>query len=239
MTPGRKFSTSTSAVPTSRRTMSIASGRFKSRTTLFLPVLSCPNEVLAPLRSGGRARIMSPSGGSILMISAPISDRSRVQCGPAIVVVKSITRRRSKAFLIRIPRHRRCASPTVPRPGRPDEARAPGPASPAGSVRQNLAQEQPRALAFRVREEFGRRGALDNLAAIHEHHHVGDGTGKPHLVRHAHHRYALFSQLDHNVEHFFYHLRVERRSRLVEQHDFGLHAQHAGDRDALLLPAGE
>jgi hypothetical protein len=49
--------------------------------------------VLAPLRSGMRERIMSPSGASILMTSAPRSASSRVQRGPAIVVVKSSTLR--------------------------------------------------------------------------------------------------------------------------------------------------
>jgi hypothetical protein len=38
--------------------------------------------VLAPLCSGGRVRIMSPSGDSILITSAPRSANRRVQCGP-------------------------------------------------------------------------------------------------------------------------------------------------------------
>src|SRR2546428_5335016 len=67
---------------------------------LFLPVLSWPKEVLAPLRMGGRDRIMSPSGASSLITSAPRSANRRVQCGPAIVVVKSTTRRRSKALFV-------------------------------------------------------------------------------------------------------------------------------------------
>src|SRR5207302_3731573 len=70
------------------------------RITLFLPVLSWPKEVLEPLRRGGRDRIMSPSGASSLMISAPRSANSRVQCGPAIVVVKSTTRTPSKGLFI-------------------------------------------------------------------------------------------------------------------------------------------
>src|SRR3954453_16747154 len=100
MTPGRKFSTTTSAVTTRRRTASTAGGVLRSRTMLFFPALSCPKLVLAPLRSGGRVRIMSPSGASILITSAPRSANSRVQCGPAIVVVKSSTRTRSSAPVI-------------------------------------------------------------------------------------------------------------------------------------------
>src|SRR5271165_2141401 len=100
MTPGRKFSTTISAVATSRRTASTACGVFKSSTMLFLPALSCPKLVLAPLRNGGRVRIMSPSGASILITSAPKSANNLVPCGPAIVVVKSSTRTRSKAPVI-------------------------------------------------------------------------------------------------------------------------------------------
>src|SRR6516165_912494 len=55
------------------------------------------------------------------------------------------------------------------------------------SMRQDLAQEQFGAIALRVGEELLRRGALDDLAAVHEHHHVGDGAGKPHLVGDANH----------------------------------------------------
>jgi hypothetical protein len=45
------------------------------------------------------------------------------------------------------------------------------------------------------------------------------------------------ARLDHRIEHFLDHLGVERRGRLVEQHDLGLHAQRAGDGHALLLAA--
>src|SRR5437667_4991177 len=102
MTPGRKFSTTTSAVATSRRATSTPRGDFKSRTMLFLPAFNCPKLVLAPCRSGGRVRIMSPSGASILTTSAPRSASIRPQCGPAIVVVKSSTRRPAKALVISI-----------------------------------------------------------------------------------------------------------------------------------------
>jgi hypothetical protein len=59
--------------------------------------VSMLESVLAPLRSGMRERIMSPSGASILTTSAPRSASSRVQCGPAIVVVKSSTLRPDRA----------------------------------------------------------------------------------------------------------------------------------------------
>ena len=43
----------------------------------------------------------------------------------------------------------------------------------------------------------------------------------------------------HHVEHLADQLGVERRGRLVEQHQLRLHRQRAGDRDALLLAARE
>src|SRR5271163_1248917 len=165
MTPGRKFSTTTSAVARSRRTASTAGGVLRSWTMLFFPALSCPKLVLAPLRSGGRVRIMSPSGASSLITSAPRSARRRVQCGPAIVVVKSTTRSRSKALVIAI------SSPCA-----------------ALSMRQDLAEEQPGAFALRAGKKLLRRTALDDLAAVHEHHRVGVSAREPHLMRHAHHR---------------------------------------------------
>ncbi len=100
MTPGRKFSTTTSAVATSRRAASTPRGDLRSSTTLFLPAFNWPKLVLAPSRNGGRVRIMSPSGASILITSAPRSASIRPQCGPAIVVVKSSTRSPSNALFI-------------------------------------------------------------------------------------------------------------------------------------------
>jgi hypothetical protein len=43
----------------------------------------------------------------------------------------------------------------------------------------------------------------------------------------------------HDVEHVADELGVERRGRLVEQHQLGLHRERARDRDPLLLAAGE
>jgi hypothetical protein len=51
------------------------------------------------------------------------------------------------------------------------------------SMREDLAQEQPGALALRVGEEFLWRGALDNLAAVHKHHQVYATISKWVLLR--------------------------------------------------------
>ena len=46
-------------------------------------------------------------------------------------------------------------------------------------------------------------------------------------------------QASHHGEHLADQLRIERRGRLVEEHHLGVHGKSTGDRDALLLPAGE
>lgn len=86
-----------------------------------------------------------------------------------------------------------------------------------------------------VCEEFGGRGFLDDRAAGHEDHAIGDLAGKAHLVRDADHRHALIGQRYHGIQHLFDHLRIKRRRRLIEQHHFRPHAKRAGDGHALLL----
>ncbi len=68
---------------------------------------------------------------------------------------------------------------------------------------------------------------------------VRDVTGEAHFVRHDHHRFALFGQLLHDAQHFANEFRIQRGGRFVEQQHLGLHRQRAGDRDTLLLTAGE
>ena len=58
-------------------------------------------------------------------------------------------------------------------------------------------------------------------------------------MRHADHGHAVACQRDHDGQHLADHLGIQRRGRLVEQHDPRLHAQRARDRDALLLAARE
>ena len=47
------------------------------------------------------------------------------------------------------------------------------------------------------------------------------------------------ARADHGIEHLLDHLRIERRGRLIEEHDFRLHAECARDGDTLLLPTRE
>ena len=74
---------------------------------------------------------------------------------------------------------------------------------------------------------------------IHQHHAIGDLPGKSHLVAHHQHGHPVECQRHHRVEDLLDHFRVERGSRLVEQHDLRLHAERTRDRDPLLLAAGE
>ena len=83
------------------------------------------------------------------------------------------------------------------------------------------------------------RALLGDHAVVHEDHAVGYFLGEAHLVRHDDGGHAVLDKVADQVEHLAHHLRVERRGRLVKEHDVRLHGQRAHDRDTLLLPAGE
>src|SRR5208337_1438755 len=70
----------------------MAAAWWRSTARLFLPQFRCAKYALLPARIGGCVRMKSPSGGSILITSAPRSASSRVQYGPDTIVVKSSTR---------------------------------------------------------------------------------------------------------------------------------------------------
>ena len=108
-----------------------------------------------------------------------------------------------------------------------------------GNGLQDLAEEELGALVLGVGEEVFGGAHFHDLAAVHEDDAVGDLTGEAHLVGDDEHGHAAYGQLLHHVEHLFDHLGVEGGGGLVEEHDFGLHGERAGDGDALLLAAGE
>ena len=70
-------------------------------------------------------------------------------------------------------------------------------------------------------------------------HPVGDAAREIHLVGHHDHGHAFVGERLHHAQHLADGLGVERRGRLVEQHELRLHGERAGDRDALLLAARE
>ena len=66
---------------------------------------------------------------------------------------------------------------------------------------------------------------------------VGDLPGEAHLVGDDDHRHARRCKLAHDGEDLADQLWVERRGRLVEEHELGLHRQGPRDGHALLLLA--
>ncbi|CDX20985.1 6-pyruvoyl-tetrahydropterin synthase [Mesorhizobium plurifarium] len=109
----------------------------------------------------------------------------------------------------------------------------------AWSVAQDLPEEGARAFRLRRAEECLRFVLLHDLALIHEDHTVCHRLGKTHFMSDAEHRHALLGERNHRIEHFLDHLRIESRSRFIEQHYTWLHAQRPRDRHALLLTARE
>ena len=58
-------------------------------------------------------------------------------------------------------------------------------------------------------------------------------------MRDHHHRHAFFGQVQHDIQHFFDHLRVQGAGGFIEKHDLGIHGQGAGNGHPLLLAAGK
>src|SRR5262249_32258833 len=103
----------------------------------------------------------------------------------------------------------------------------------------DLVEERPCPLGLWMIEELLRRRLLDDLPLVHENDAIRDLASKAHLVSDAQHGHALFGELLHGFQYFLDHFRIERRGRLVEQHDLRPHAERARNRNALLLAAGE
>jgi hypothetical protein len=68
---------------------------------------------------------------------------------------------------------------------------------------------------------------------------VGDPLNRRQVVADDHHRLPLAGQVAHDGEHLVGHLRVEGARRLVEQDRRRVNRERPGDRNTLLLPAGE
>src|SRR5579864_153187 len=90
-----------------------------------------------------------------------------------------------------------------------------------------------------MRKDFARHAGFDDHAVVHERERVARVARERHLVRHDDHRHAIVRKAAHYGEHVTHELRVERRCRLVEQHDFRLYRKCARDGHALLLAAGK
>ena len=80
---------------------------------------------------------------------------------------------------------------------------------------------------------------LDDPAVVEEDDQVGDLAGEADLVGDDDQRRAGPGEVLDDGEHLADQFRVERRRRFVEQDDAGLERERPGDRDPLLLAAGE
>ena len=92
---------------------------------------------------------------------------------------------------------------------------------------------------LRIAEKLLRRRLFEHFPFRHEENARAYLARKTHLVRDDDHGHTLVRHLLDEVEHFAHHLRVERGSRLVKEHDFGTHGKGADYGDALFLSAGE
>jgi hypothetical protein len=101
-------------------------------------------------------------------------------------------------------------------------------------------QQGARVRVLRRTQHFIDRSLLDDTAQVHHRHGVrqmiDDGevvgdeqVGEP----------EIGLQVGEQIENLRLHRNVERRGRLVADHQVGLHGQRAGNRDALPLPARE
>src|SRR5450432_3019052 len=100
---------------------------------------------------------------------------------------------------------------------------------------QHFTKERLHPLCLGVVKNFVGCSLLNDLACIHKDHAVSGGACKAHFMADHDHRHTLLCQIEHHIQHLFDHLRVECGSRLIEQHDLGIHCQCSRDRHALLL----
>src|SRR5579872_3761877 len=104
---------------------------------------------------------------------------------------------------------------------------------------QDLTEKKLGPRVLRMSEEIRRRVGLDDLPRIHENDAVGDFPGEAHFMGDDEHGHAFPGEVDHGVEHFLDHFRVERRGWLVKQHDLWIHGQGPCYGHPLLLSAGQ
>ena len=91
-----------------------------------------------------------------------------------------------------------------------------------------------------VGEDLGRRSRRDDSMLLGEHDApVGELIESSEIVRRADDRLPGPMQLDHEVAEPVLRARIEARGGLVEQQNVRARHEHGGDRDPLLLAAGE
>src|SRR5262249_29718178 len=105
MTPGRKFSSTTSAPSTRSQKTARSVSALRSSVSPRLLRFHSMKGADSPSMKGGAPRIESPCGLSILMTSAPRSPSCMPQTGPDRCVVRSRTSNPSSAPAIASPQH--------------------------------------------------------------------------------------------------------------------------------------
>src|SRR5262249_2834702 len=96
-----------------------------------------------------------------------------------------------------------------------------------------------RAHALLVLAELGGGARIDDLAVVEHIGAVGDLDGRAHVLLDQQYRDALAARRGDDAEHFLHDQRRKTLARLVEQQDLRIEQQRAGDRQHLLLAAGE
>ena len=96
-----------------------------------------------------------------------------------------------------------------------------------------------RSLVRAFRLQFPRRTAGDDLARVDDGHAIAEPLRLFDVVRRHHDRSFLGAQFLDQIANFQPHLRIEAAGRLVEKKHLRIVDQREGDREPLLLPAGE
>ncbi len=95
----------------------------------------------------------------------------------------------------------------------------------------------PGAWILRVAKDGLGVSALDQLSLLKDQDPVGHFAGKLHLVGDDELSHSLVIELAHDRQNLPNQTRIERRSRLVIEHDARSHGESPGNGGALLLPA--
>ena len=90
---------------------------------------------------------------------------------------------------------------------------------------------------FRVDEHLIGRSLFNDNAAVHKDNVVGNFPRESHFVRNDDHCHFVFRKLFYYFENLTRKLRVERRSRLIEEQHLGVESERSCNGNTLLLTA--
>ena len=90
---------------------------------------------------------------------------------------------------------------------------------------------------FGIVKDFGRCALLVNALVGKEHNATANLFGKVHFVGNDNHCHAFFGKHTHSGKNLTNHCGIERRRRLVKEHNFRLHHKASCNCHSLLLTA--